>query len=81
MLEHVGARDVREKLLDCVSAHNMFEELWQMEENVQIKAMTLMWEWWGVRNKANAGEGVLTSQVVCNQVERHVVEFLSLKHL
>ncbi|KAK1650817.1 hypothetical protein QYE76_068622 [Lolium multiflorum] len=49
--------ETREKLMSCTSAHSMLEDLWKCNDETQLKAVTLMWEWWNVRNKANAGSG------------------------
>ena len=75
----LGLGDLREKLLPCTSAHSMLEEIWKTDASVQLKALTLMWEWWNNRNKANSGESMLDYMQVCNRVERHMVDFKSLK--
>ena len=38
----LGLGAVRERLLGCVSSHDMLQEVWKLEENVQIKALALM---------------------------------------
>jgi hypothetical protein len=57
----------------------MLEELWKCGEAEQLKALTLMWEWWSFRNKANAGDGSSNHLVVCGRVERHMEDFKCLK--
>jgi hypothetical protein len=38
-----------------------------------------MWEWWNNRNRVNAGKSSLDPNIVCSQVERLLVDFLSLR--
>ena len=40
----LGLGETREKILLCASAHSMLEEPWKCDANVQLKALTLMWE-------------------------------------
>jgi ribonuclease HI len=75
----LGLGAVRNLLLQCSSAHAMLEELWKCGEAEQLKALTLMWEWWSFRNKANAGDGSSNHLAVCGRVERHMVDFKCLK--
>ena len=75
----LGLGETREKLLPCSSAHHMFAELWKCDENIQLKATIFMWEWWNVRNKANAGEVVPNAQTICHGVESLGVDFLMLR--
>nr|XP_051221193.1 uncharacterized protein LOC127339373 [Lolium perenne] len=57
----------------------MLETLWTCNEESKMKALVLMWEWWGVRNKANAGEMVRSAAEVCHSVERHMMDFQSIR--
>uniref|UniRef100_A0ACD5UP38 Uncharacterized protein n=1 Tax=Avena sativa TaxID=4498 RepID=A0ACD5UP38_AVESA len=75
----LGLGATRERLLPCSLAHNMLEELWKRDTNVQLKALVLTWEWWSVRNKANSGEAVASYLDVCHRVERHMMDFIHLK--
>ncbi|KAK1669229.1 hypothetical protein QYE76_057388 [Lolium multiflorum] len=75
----LGLADTRDLLLPCNSAQSMLEELWKCETEVQLKALTLMWEWWGFRNKINSGDASANSLEVCHRVERHMVDFKSMK--
>jgi hypothetical protein len=70
---------IREKLLECNSAHAMLEKLWTCEEDSRMKALVLMWEWWGVRNKVNVGDQIRSTTEVTHIVERHLMDFRSLK--
>jgi hypothetical protein len=47
----------------------MLETIWKMGEDIQLKALVLMWEWWGVRNKINAGEAPRSIQDVFHRIE------------
>jgi ribonuclease HI len=76
---NLGLSETREKLLACNSAHAMLETLWTCNEESKMKALVLMWEWWGVRNKANAGEMVRSAAEVCHSVERHMMDFQSIR--
>lgn len=71
--------ETREKLMLCNSAHSMLQELWRCDEDTQLKAVTFMWEWWNVRNKANAGEAAPKPQAVCHRVEKMLIESLGLR--
>ncbi|XP_073358191.1 uncharacterized protein [Aegilops tauschii subsp. strangulata] len=73
--------ETREKLMLCNSAHSMLQELWRCDEDTQLKAVTFMWEWWNVHNKANAGEAAPKPQAVCHWVERLLIESLGLRKL
>ncbi|XP_020168462.1 uncharacterized protein [Aegilops tauschii subsp. strangulata] len=73
--------ETREKPMLCNSAHSMLQELWRCDEDTQLKAVTFMWEWWNVRNKANAGEAAPKPQVVCHYVEKLLIESLGLRKL
>lgn len=44
-----------------------------------MRSLILMWEWWSVRNKANAGEVFSKPQEVCHRVEKLAVDFSYLK--
>jgi ribonuclease HI len=35
----------------------------------------LLWNWWTARNKANAGEKLLSADEVCSKVRKHLAEF------
>jgi ribonuclease HI len=75
----LGLSDTRCKLMDCNSAQAMLECLWTCEEEVQLKALVLMWEWWGARNKVNAGESIKRASEIIGNVERHLLDFSSLR--
>jgi ribonuclease HI len=75
----LGLADTRDLLLPCNSAQSMLEELWKCDTEVQLKALTLMWEWWGFRNKVNSGDASANSLEVCHRVEKHMVDFKSMK--
>jgi ribonuclease HI len=75
----LGLADTRDLLLPCNSAQSMLEELWKCDTEVQLKALTLMWEWWGFRNKVNSGDASANSLEVCHLVEKHMVDFKSMK--
>lgn len=62
------------------SAHSMLQELWRCDEDTQLKAVTLMWEWWNVCNKANANEATPNPKVVRRRVEELMAEFLGLRN-
>ncbi|KAE8773361.1 tom1-like protein 2 [Hordeum vulgare] len=65
----------------CHSAHSPLQELSRCDEDTQVNAMTLMGEWWNVRNKANAGKEAPKPQVVCHRVNKLLIEFLGLRNL
>jgi hypothetical protein len=71
----LGLTETRNKLLPCSSAHDMLEMLWSCEDATKLKALVLMWEWWGVSNKVNAGEAIRPASEVCQRVERHLMDF------
>jgi hypothetical protein len=54
-------------------------ELWKKDEDIQLRVVTFLCEWWNVCNKVNAGESIADPKVVCSKVEKSLVEFLSLK--
>ncbi|KAK1628364.1 hypothetical protein QYE76_002679 [Lolium multiflorum] len=57
----------------------MLDCLWTCEEEVQLKALMLMCEWWGIRNKVNAGESIKRVSEIIGNVERHLLDFSSLR--
>jgi hypothetical protein len=38
------------------------QKIWGMEHELQIKIITFLWRCWTARNKANAGERVISVQ-------------------
>lgn len=60
------------------SAKVMLEKVWLLDPNIQSKVHVLLWDWWGERNKANAGEKRRTTEAVVFLVQLHITEFQSL---
>jgi hypothetical protein len=58
VLDMLGQSETRENLLECYSAHVMLESLWTCEDDAKLKALILMWELWGLRNKVNVGDTI-----------------------
>ncbi|XP_071680949.1 uncharacterized protein [Lolium perenne] len=54
------------------------KELWNCDEATQVRSVTLMWEWWNQRNKANTDKDSPDPNVVCSHVERLLIDFMSL---
>jgi hypothetical protein len=75
----LGLGELWERLLPCTSSRDLLLELWKCSEDAQLKAVTFMWEWWNNRNRVNAGKSSLDPNIVCSQVERLLVDFLSLR--
>ncbi|KAM0845230.1 hypothetical protein ACQ4PT_056506 [Festuca glaucescens] len=72
-------RKTRESLLGCKNPLELLEALAQLEDESELKALTLMWEWWDARNKVNAGENRRYAEEVCCRVERHMTDFQNLQ--
>ncbi|KAM0821456.1 hypothetical protein ACQ4PT_072200 [Festuca glaucescens] len=70
---------MRDSLLICKNAHEMLEKIWKGEKQDQLRSLILMWEWWSIRNKANAGEACSSPLEVCHRVEKLAVDFSFLK--
>jgi ribonuclease HI len=75
----LGLDELRETLLSCVSPRDLLQEIWKCNEAIQVRAVTFLWEWWNIRNKANAGEGGSEPAGVCSRVERLLIDFMTLK--
>lgn len=56
--------DVRLKLVQCISAIHVFDEIWLLTvtEEVRLQALIFLWWWWKARNKINSGEGALNCE-------------------
>ncbi|KAM0827328.1 hypothetical protein ACQ4PT_068268 [Festuca glaucescens] len=68
------------KLQQILAAYEveLLESLAQLEDDIQMKALALMWDWWDARNKVNAGEYRRTTTEVCHRMERHLIDFQNL---
>lgn len=47
---------VRTKLLLAESAADFVQQILQLAPHIQLMVIVLLWRWWDVRNKVNAGE-------------------------
>ena len=50
----------------------MLEKVWSLQVDMQLKVILLMWCWWSMRNKVNAGERKKSAQEVVNDVLFHM---------
>jgi hypothetical protein len=47
----------------------------QMDVNTKLKCIGLLWSWWKVRNRVNAGEGSCNTPQLVAQVYRLAAEY------
>lgn len=71
----MGLEEQRCKLLLCEGPKEMIQSILALEQNVSIKIISLLWNWWKSRNKINAGEEVLKVEVVAASIARCAVEY------
>lgn len=62
-------------LSHCQSGQDMMLKIWSFPSQIQVQIVVLLWKWWSVRNKVNAGERRFTGPVVCSLVSFYVAEF------
>lgn len=52
----------------CRAGKEVIEEIWKLEENVQIKIFGFMWQRWSAQNKVNEGDEMLSGAEKCSYV-------------
>jgi ribonuclease HI len=67
--------DVRLQLAAAPDARLMMEGVWELTREKQNLAAILLWDWWTVRNKVNAGEMEKSTGEVCSMIQKHYLEF------
>ena len=48
--------EVRCRLASQESARTFLSLIWEMEEHMQLRVVTLLWQWWLERNRVPEGE-------------------------
>jgi hypothetical protein len=64
----LNLEEIRLSLLSLNSAKEMLQSIWGFEKETQQKIILLLWCWWSMRNKVNAGERKKSPQEVTNDV-------------
>lgn len=59
----------------CRAGKEVIEEIWKLEENVQIKIFGFMWQRWSAQNKVNEGDKMISGAE--NVVMLHFVSELA----
>lgn len=70
--------DIRLNLLQTNNPMAMFDQVWALDSELRELVLIMMWEWWNVRNKANAGERTRTCEEIYFTVRKLVTEFATL---
>jgi hypothetical protein len=60
--------NVRLQLLEARTAIEFVKMVLNLEMDICLKVVVLLWKIWDARNKTNAGENALTNQEVCGAV-------------
>jgi ribonuclease HI len=67
--------EIRLKLQEANNAMQMFDIIWTLPTEQQQMVVILLWDWWTVRNKLNAGEREKPATEVCSLIQRHYLDF------
>ena len=59
-LEHV-----RQSLLDASSAKEFVKMVLKLDQQIACTVSVLLWKMWDARNKVNAGDPPLSTQIIC----------------
>jgi hypothetical protein len=62
-------------LESCRSGKDVIEEIWKMEENVQLNIFVFMWRWWSARNE---GDRMPSNAEICSSVTYYLLELAKL---
>ena len=52
----MGLETLTQKLTNCLSATEVIVEILRQRKDICVAVFVLIWKWWSVRNKVNAGE-------------------------
>ena len=53
---NLNLEEHRLTLSACQSGRELMQKIWSLSPHLQMQIVVLLWKWWSVRNKVNAGE-------------------------
>jgi ribonuclease HI len=71
----LDCEDLRLSLCECANARQVTDLILSLPLEKRSTVIILLWNWWTARNKANAGEKLLSADEVCSKVRKHLAEF------
>lgn len=71
----LNLEEYRDILVSCQSGKEVMQKIWSFPPEKQLWTVVLLWRWWSVRNKVNAGERCATSSKVCSLVSFYATQF------
>ena len=72
---NLNLEEHRLTLSACQSGRELMQKIWSLSPHLQMQIVVLLWKWWSVRNKVNAGGKKPTSMEICSLVIFYVSEF------
>ncbi|RLM75575.1 hypothetical protein C2845_PM15G11800 [Panicum miliaceum] len=76
--ESMQLEDQRRVLEGCCSSEEVTQQIMQMKEEIQMKAIVLLWHWWNERNRVREGDKRREAHDLVYVIEKNAVEFLRL---
>ncbi|RLN33599.1 hypothetical protein C2845_PM03G24330 [Panicum miliaceum] len=74
----VGMEEKRKEFTELTSSLLMIQHLVQLEEDLQVKVVVLLWQWWNERNNVREGAKQRAADLLSYEIERNSAEFLAM---
>ena len=64
---------------ECTDSQNLMHQVCLLPVEKKMRVAVLLWDWWATQNKTNAGTKQKTIEEASMLINKHLLEFSSMK--